>query len=247
MADLGDMVALVTGGAVRVGRAIVTELAQAGCGVAIHYRKSAEQAAALAIEVAALGVPSCCLSGELEDPDSWAELVRGTVAKLGRLDVLVNNAAAFVFGEDTVEGFDVRQWERMLRVNLVAPMGLVHHARRYLAASGRGSVVNLCDISAERPWPAHLSYCASKAGLVNVTRALARALAPEVRVNAVAPGIAEFPEYYSESLRRELIAQVPLKRPGSPEQVARAVRFLAESGDFITGQVIAVDGGRSIA
>ena len=109
-----------------------------------------------------------------------------------------------------------------------------------------GKVVNICDIAAERPWSDHLAYCASKAGLVAATKALARALAPDIQVNGVAPGIAIFPDSYSDDLRRRLVSRVPLARPGTPEEVAVLVRFLVESADYITGQIIPIDGGRSL-
>jgi pteridine reductase len=132
-------------------------------------------------------------------------------------------------------------------VNVFAPALLIECAAEWLRRCGAGKVVNLCDISAERPWPGYSAYCASKAALVNLTRSVARKLAPEVQVNGVSPGIAEFPEDYSTQLRERLIAKVPLKRAGSPQDIAHAVRFLVEHGDYITGQIINVDGGRSIS
>ncbi len=245
--ELEGRAALVTGGARRVGRAIVAELAGAGCDLAIHYRRSGEEAAELAGLVAEAGRRAVLVRGDLNDPACWPEIIRAAVDGLGRLDILVNNAAVFTPPEaDTIERFDGELWESTIRTNLVAPVALCHHARPHLEASGTGKIVNLCDISAERPWPDHLAYCTSKAGLVAVTRGLARALAPRIAVNAVAPGIAAFPEDYSTEHRRELTSRVPLRRQGTPEEVARLVRFLVESGDYITGQVIAIDGGRSI-
>jgi pteridine reductase len=134
----------------------------------------------------------------------------------------------------------------MLRTNLTAPVGLSHFAAPHLAAHGMGKIVNLCDISSEHPWANHLAYCTSKAALVAVTKALAKALAPTIQVNGVSPGIAEFPDAYSDDTRRKLIAKVPLGRAGAPEDIAKAVRFLVESGDYITGQIIPVDGGRGL-
>jgi NAD(P)-dependent dehydrogenase (short-subunit alcohol dehydrogenase family) len=239
-------VALVTGGAKRVGRAIVLELARSGCHVAIHFWRDREQAEKTVSDVQALGRRARALAGELADASSWPALISETVESFGRLDVLVNNASAFLTETpDTVERFDVDAWEKMFRVNLVAAMGLVHHARPHLAAGGRGRIVNLCDISADRPWPDHLSYCSSKAALLALTKALARALAPSIQVNAVSPGIAVFPESYGPELRRCLVEKVPLRREGSPEEIARTVRFLVES-EYITGQNLVVDGGRSV-
>ena len=258
--ELGGAAALVTGGARRVGRAIVLELAQAGCDVAIHYRRSRTDAEELAAMVEAMGRRVITIQGDLSDPSSWPRVVELTVEALGGLDVLVNNAAVFLpegpgaghVAGDPEEvsdggGFDHKLWESILRVNLIAPAALCHHARRHLLARGRGRVVNLCDIAADRPWRGHLAYCASKAALDALTKGLARALAPAIRVNGVAPGIAVFPASYPVELRARLTNRVPLRRAGTPEEVARVVRFLVESGEYITGQVVAIDGGSSIA
>ncbi len=244
---LDGTVALVTGGAKRVGRAIVLELARAGCGVAIHYRDSRGEAEELEAAVSAMGRHAVTVAGDLNEPASWPAIIRESVESLGRLDVLVNNASAFLTGEpDSIDAFDPGRWESMFRTNLVAPMALCHHARPHLDAHGCGKIINLCDISAERPWAEHLAYCSSKAALAALTKGLARAMAPGVQVNGVAPGIAVFPEEYEEKMRRKLTGQVPLRRPGTPEEVARLVRFLAEAGDYITGQIISIDGGRSL-
>ncbi len=244
---LDGTVALVTGGAKRVGRAIVLELARAGCDVAIHYRDSCAEAQQLEACVFDMGRRAVTVSGDLQEPANWPLIIGQTVEGLGRLDVLVNNASVFLTDNpDSIEAFDAGQWESLLRTNLVAPMALCHHAQPYLDAHGGGKIINLCDISADRPWPEHLGYCVSKAALVALTRGLARALAPRVQVNGVAPGLAIFPEAYKEDIRRNLTDQVPLGRPGTPEEVARLVRFLAEAGDYITGQVIPIDGGRSL-
>ncbi len=244
---MDNTVALVTGGAKRVGRAIVLELADAGCDVAIQYRHSHVEAEALAEEVRAMQRRAAVIQADLADASSWPRIIDQTVAALGRLDVLVNNAAAFLCdAPDTIDGFSTAAWDRMIRLNLTAPVGLVHHARTHLAASGHGVVVNLGDACVDRPWPDHLAYSASKGALATVTACLARALAPRVRVNAVAPGIARFPDAYDEATRHRLIDRVPLARSGTVEEIAHAVRFLVESGDYITGQILAVDGGRSI-
>ena len=246
--DLSGTVALVTGGARRVGRAIVLELARGGCDVAIHYRGSASPARQLASLVEDRGRRAVTVAGDLSKPEDWPSIIQRTVDDLGRLDILVNNASQFLTPvPDTVGDFEVEQWEQMLRVNLVAPMALAHHGQPHLHAHGQGKIINLVDISADRPWPDHLAYCSSKAALAALTRGLARALAPAVQVNGIAPGIAVFPESHPEKLRESLIKQVPLQRAGTPEEVARLVRFIAESADFMTGQIIHLDGGRSIA
>lgn len=244
---LHGTVALVTGGAQRVGRAIARELAGAGCDLAVHYHQSHDQAEQLAMELRGVNRRCVLVQGDLNDPTTWPRIVDETVSSLGRLDILVNNASAFRTGHrDTLESFDLVEWEKMLRINLVAPIALCHHAAPHLKAHGRGNIVNLGDIAAARPGPNAIAYYSSKAGLGAATKSLARALAPEVRVNAVAPGIAAFPEDYTVEQRRNLVERVPLQREGTPEEVAAAVRFLVESGDYITGQTLAIDGGRNL-
>ncbi|MGB2987915.1 MAG: SDR family oxidoreductase [Phycisphaerae bacterium] len=245
--ELHGTVALITGGAKRVGRAIVLELARGGCDVAIHYRRSRTEAEELAAQVVDMGRRAVIVGGDLNDPASWPAIIRELIDRLNRLDVLVNNASAFLTGQpDSVNGFDHGRWESMLRTNVVAPMALSHHARPYLEACGQGKIVNLCDIAADRPWPEHLAYCTSKAALSALTKGLARALAPGIQVNGVAPGIAVFPDEYSAEKRRSLVRRVPLRREGTPEEVARLVRFLVESSHYVTGQIIRIDGGRSL-
>jgi pteridine reductase len=237
-------VALVTGAAKRVGRAIVLELADAGYDLAIHYHASRVEATELADSLSKRGRRVVTVPGDLADPACPAEIVEQVHRQLGRLDVLINNAA--VFAPDPAGGFAAEHWHRTIQVNAIAPAALIEAAADLLAAGGQGKVVNLCDISAERPWRGHLAYCASKAALVSLTRAYARTLAPRVQVNGVSPGIAAFPDSYPDDLRRRLVARVPLEREGSPEDIARTVRFLVEHGHYITGQIINVDGGRSI-
>ncbi len=241
--DLHGTTALVTGAARRVGRAVALELARGGCDVAIQYRTSHEDAARVADAIHSLGRRCCLIRADLSVPGEWSRIVQEAVDGLGSPGVLVNNAS--VFEPMALDEFDADRWERTFRVNLTAVAGLCHYAAPHLSRL-QGKIVNLADISADRPWSGHLAYCASKAALINLTRALARSLAPDVQVNAVSPGIAEFPESYDAETRAELIAKVPLKRAGSPDDIARVVRYLCEHGDYVTGQVINVDGGRSI-
>lgn len=236
---------MVTGGARRVGREIVHTLADAGCAVAVHYHQSAPDAASLKSELDARGARSCLIQADLADPANWSRIVTETIDALGALHILVHNASCF--DDMTLENFDAAAWDRSLRINLTAAAGLAHHAAPHLAQAPCAKIINLTDVSAERPWTTHLAYCAAKAGLVNLTRALAKALAPTVQVNAIAPGIALFPDHYDAPTRERLVRAVPLRRPGEPRDIAQTVRFLCEHGDYITGQVITVDGGRSIS
>ncbi len=239
-----NAVALVTGAAKRVGRAIALELAAAGCDVAIHYHHSEADAGELVERIEKLGRRAIAVRGDLATSDVPACIVATVRRQLGGLDVLVNNASVFV--ADPEGGFDPAHWPRVFQINTFAPAALIAAAEDALIAGGRGKVVNLCDISADRPWKNHMAYCASKAALINVTRSAARRLAPHVQVNGVSPGIAVFPDNYDEKLREKLVAKVPLHRPGSPADIANAVRFLVEQADYVTGQIINVDGGRSI-
>lgn len=243
--NLEGAVAIVTGAARRVGRAIALHLARRGCDIALHYHRSSDDAESLAGQIREIRRRCLLVQADLAKPESWSRIVDETVNGLGSLDILVNNAS--IFAPMAGDGFDLAQWQHTMQVNLTAAAALCHHAAPHLRKTGNGKIVNITDIAAEKPWSHHIAYCASKAGLVNLTKALAKALAPDVQVNAVAPGIAIFPEDYDETTRARLIDKVPLKRAGTPEDIAAAVGFYCADGDYITGQVVAVDGGRSVA
>lgn len=236
-------VALVTGGAVRVGRAIALGLAEAGYDVAVHYHASAEEAREVGGRVEEGGRRAVLVSGDLSDVAEAEEIVGGVEEAFGRLDLLVNNAALFE-SADVLE-VDEARWDRVLGVNLKGPFFLVRRAAPLLRDS-RGSVVNILDLSAFRPWRLHPHHAVSKAGLLHLTRVMARSFAPEVRVNAVAPGTVLPPEDASQDEVDRDRARSVLDVPGSPEDVVRAVLFLADS-PFITGEVVVVDGGEHLA
>jgi NAD(P)-dependent dehydrogenase (short-subunit alcohol dehydrogenase family) len=242
--DLRGRVALVTGAARRVGRSIALRLAESGCDVAIHYRSSADEASATADECRAFGARAETLHADLADTASAPALVSDVHRTFGQLDVLINNAA--VFNSMTLEEFSVEKWEQTLRVNLTAPMALAHAAAPLLREAG-GEIINLCDVSTARPWPSHLAYAVSKGGLDTLTKVLARALAPEVRVAGVAVGVAAWPPAYNQERRERVLRRTPLGRAGTPGDVAAMVRYLLTEGDYITGAILALDGGRSIA
>ena len=241
--ELAERVVLVTGAARRVGRAIARRLAEAGCRVAVHYRSSAEDARVTAEQCRAAGGAAEMFDADLADPQAAAELVQRVLERFGRLDVLVNNAS--VFEPMTIGQFSLADWERTLRINLTAPLVLAHAARSALRLT-RGRIVNLCDVAVQRAWPGHVAYIVSKGALEVLTRVLARALAPEVNVVGVAPGVAAWPDSYDRATRDRLTAPIPLQRAGSPEDIAAAVHFLLREGDYVTGAIVPVDGGRHL-
>lgn len=241
--QLENRVALVTGAARRVGRAIVTRLADAGCHIALHYHRSDDEAEQTARECRQAGVRVELFRADLADPAAATNLPAQSLDAFGRLDILINNASHFP--QQKLEDFTLADWSKTLAINLTAPMLLAHAAREPLRRS-RGCVVNLCDVSTSRPWPDHLAYSVSKGGLDTLTKVLARAMAPEVRVVGVAPGVAVWPEHYPQSLRNQLLERVPLQRAGEPEDIAAAVHYLLTAGDYVTGTILPVDGGRHI-
>jgi pteridine reductase len=240
----GD-VALITGSARRIGRAIALELAKCGCDIAIHYNSSAADAEQTAEAVRQMGRRAVTLAAPLTDPEATAALPARAAKALGRLDILINNASTF--SPLALADFSLAEWNRTLAVNLTAPMILAHAAGPHLKTHQQGRIVNLLDICVERPWPEYLAYCASKAGLSALPQALAKAMAPDVRVNGVAPGAAMFPEDYDQEKIKSITRHIPGLRAGTAEDVAAAVRFLVAGCDYMTGAILAVDGGRNIA
>ncbi|MBI4409466.1 MAG: glucose 1-dehydrogenase [Gemmatimonadetes bacterium] len=241
--ELAGKVALVTGGARRLGRALVLALARAGADVVINYFRSAEAAEQTAAEVVALGRRAVVVHADVALKPEVDELVRRTADAFGRLDVLVNNASTF----ETAPFLGIREqdWDRVLAVNLKGPFLLSQTAAPLLKRDGGGVIVNIADLSALRPWPSYAHHSVSKAGLLHLTRVLARALAPDIRANCIIPGTVLPPESMTDEQVRELRERTTLQRLGSPEDVARTLLFLVES-DFITGEAVVVDGGRML-
>ena len=247
MGEKNAPVVLVTGGAKRVGAAIVRRLHQEGWRVAIHYRVSAAAADALAATLNACRADSAItVHADLLQTATLAALVERVVAAYGRLDALVNNASTFY--PTAVAEFTDADWTTLIGSNLKAPMFLSQAAAPHLKTTG-GCIVNITDIHAERPLAGYLIYNVAKAGLRGLTHALAGDLAPEIRVNAVAPGPIEWPAdgQISPEERARILDHVPLKREGGAAQIAEAVKYLVCDANFVTGQTINVDGGRGIA
>lgn len=238
---------LVTGGAKRVGAAICRRLHAKGATIALHYRASSREALALQDELNESRPDSAAaFSVDLLDLAAMQQLVKDVVARFGRLDGLVNNASSFY--PTPLADVNQSQWDDLLGTNLRAPLFLAQAAADELRRR-HGAIVNIVDIHAERPMHGHLLYSVAKAGLVALTRGLAQEMAPQVRVNAVAPGVILWPEadnWEDETQRRKIVAHTLLKREGEPDDIAKTVAFLIHDAPYITGQVISVDGGRSI-
>jgi pteridine reductase len=237
--------ALVTGAARRVGAAIVRALHAGGANIVLHYRSSSEEAAALAAELNGVRPGSATLAQcDLLDSATLAELADTAAKAFGGLDILVNNASSFY--PTPVGDIDEDDWNDLIGTNLKAPLFLAQAAAPALRERS-GLIVNLTDIHGVRPMRRHPVYCVAKAGLIMLTKSLARELGPQVRVNAISPGPVMWPEDgIDPALRDEIISRTALKRTGSAEDVARAVLFFATEAPFVTGQILAVDGGRSI-
>jgi NAD(P)-dependent dehydrogenase (short-subunit alcohol dehydrogenase family) len=243
--NLKGKAALVTGSAKRVGKVIATALAKRGANIAVHYNTSAADAEATAKELRALGVEAMTVKAELSSESEVAAMIGAVAAKFGRLDVLVNNAA--VFYRTPIESVTEAQWDHTIDSNLKgAFLCSVHAGRRMLAQPEGGVIVSIADWAGLRPYNGYLPYCISKAGVITMTQGLARSLAPKVRVNAIGPGPILVPTDLPEEEAKEIMEKTPLKRHGSPEDIAGAVAFLAES-DFVTGVFLPVDGGRLVA
>ncbi len=233
-------VALITGGAIRVGRALALGLAAEGYDVAINYHGSEAEAETASRGVEELGRRAIVLPGDVSRAEDVEQIARGVADEFGRLDLLVNNASLFQ-SADLLE-IEESEWDRVMAVNLKGPFLMVKATAEFLTRAG-GRVVNLVDLSAFRPWVDHPHHSVSKAALLQLTRVMARALAPSVRVNAIAPGAVLLPEHYDDTKRERSRTRSALGTLGSPEDVVRTVLFL-ERSPFITGEVIVVDGGR---
>jgi pteridine reductase len=240
-------VVLITGGAKRVGAAICRRLHASGADLMLHYRESAGEARLLQAELNHQRKDSVALiQADLLDLGKLQSLIDQTVQRFGKLDALINNASSFFqtpVGEITAES-----WENLIGTNLRAPLFVAQAAAPALRKT-QGAIVNITDIHAERPLKNYVVYSVAKAGLVGLTRSLARELAPEVRVNAVAPGPILWPddESFDELSRQRIISHTPLKREGTPDDIAKAVHFLLFEATYVTGETINVDGGRHVA
>jgi len=246
--DVASKVVLITGGAKRVGAAIARELHRQGANLLLHYHTSTSEALALQAELNQVRPGSVAVAqANLLDTAVLPQLIDTALQQFGRLDALVNNASSYY--PTQLGQINTMQWEELMGSNLKAPLFLSQAAADALRAS-QGCIVNITDMHIERPKKHYIVYSAAKAGLVSLTKSLAQELAPDVRVNAVAPGPVLWPDgnqEFDDNYRQQVVNQTLLKRTGEPADIAKAVKFLIYDAPFITGHVLAVDGGRNLS
>ena len=238
--DLKGRVVLITGGARRIGREIALAMGKAGADVAITYLNSAREAQGTVERLRGTGASALALSCDVRDEKSVRNALKRVTSEFGGLDVLVNNAAIYQTLE--FESISVKQWDEMFATNARGPF-LVSRAALKTLRQRRGRIVHMGSLGGLRPWATHAHYCASKAALAMLTEVMAKALAPEIAVNCVAPGMVDLGEGRDSGFLRRIAGRTPMRRNGTAEEVVRAVMFFATAPHFITGQVLAVDGG----
>jgi 3-oxoacyl-[acyl-carrier protein] reductase/pteridine reductase len=238
--SLEGQVALITGAAKRIGRSIALRLAAEGAAIVINYATSKGDAEALVREIAASGPRAVAMQADVSKRADVEKMFAAVDKEFGRLDILVNNAGAFF--EAKFEELTDEQWDGILDINLKSQFLCAQAAAPIMKRQGRGRIINISSLGGLLPWPSFTHYCVSKAGSIMLTRCLARALAPEILVNSVAPGTIQFP---GEPPDEDYIRRVPVHRTGTGDDIAGAVAYLV-SADFVTGQVLAVDGGRML-
>jgi pteridine reductase len=241
--DIDGKVALITGSSKRLGRAVAIELARRGARIAVHYRSNPHEAEETLQMLRGAGTNGVTLRAELTDNNAVEKMFQDIVKTFGGLDILVNSAS--VFSPDTADRTTPGMWDTQMESNAKAPFFVAQHAARLMQVRGHGKIINMADVAGEVIWPGYLSYSISKAALIAVNRGLAKSYAPQIQVNAIAPGPVLFPDYYSEEQKRAAIERTLLKREGSPNDIVNAVVFLIEN-DYITGEMIHVDGGRHL-
>ena len=241
---LQDQIVLVTGAGRRIGRVIALTLARAGASVVVNYNQSKEGAEATVRDIAGMGGTAIALRADVSRPKQVAAMFRAVEKRFGRLDLLVDNAGIFFpVRWDRISEAD---WDRVLGVNLKGVFFCAQAAARIMQRQGGGRIIIISSLGGLQAWPDYIHYCASKAGVISLTHSLAKALAPRIQVNSVAPGTILFPGEKRDATVKRIIRRTPLRKAGRPEDIAEMVLFLATGSDFITGQVFVVDGGKSI-
>lgn len=235
---------IITGSAKRIGRAIALALAKRGANLVIHYQNAKQEADETARELESFGVKTLTVGADISSSEEVKKMVDQTVKHFGKIDVLVNNAA--IYYATPFDTLTEDQWDKMIDINLKGSFLGAKYVADEMLKTGGGKIINIADSSYDHPKIDYIPYNVSKSGIISLTKGLAVTLAPSIQVNCIAPGPILLPENTSEQKRISLISSTPLKRIGSPEDIASAVVFLIEGSDFITGSILTVDGGRSI-
>lgn len=243
--DLKDKIVWITGSARRLGRAMALEIARRGANIVVHYSTSRTDAETLAHEIQSMGRRTLIVQGDQSKTEDIKRIVAEIDAAFGRLDALINSASNFK--RTPLESITEADWDDSLSVNLKGPAFCALEAARLIKRGGGGKIINMADWAGFRPYKGYLPYLIAKAGVIALTKALALELAPEIQVNAIGPGPVLLPEDMSPEEVRAVLRHVPLKRIGSPQDIASTAAFLLEGSDYITGQILCVDGGRLIA
>ncbi len=239
--NLQKKVALITGAAHRVGKAIALGLAKEGMKIALHFNQSQEQANQTLEEIKALGAEAFAIQGDFADVDQIKSVVKKCHEHFEQIDVLINNAALYF--KTPIGETSEPEWDGLLDINLKAPYFCAQHVSDLMKQQKRGKIINITDVAGISPWPEFIPYSASKAGLIAVTKGLAKALAPNIQVNAIASGTILMSEDATEEYKTEIKDSTLLKKLGTPEDIVNAAIFLLKGSDFITGEVVVVDGG----
>ncbi len=245
MNDTNNKWALITGGSKRIGAKMAETLHDAGINIAIHFNSSSDSATELCAQLNAKRADSSItLKADLTNQEALEHLVPSLIEQTRRLDVLINNASTFY--PTPIQSITLTDWDDLMGTNLKAPLFLCKYAAEHLIKSS-GVILNIIDIHAKKPLKDHSIYGSAKAGLATLTRSLAKDLAPDVRVNGISPGLILWPEDEPpEDIKNNILEQIPLKNPGTPEDIAQCALFFIQDAPYATGQIIAVDGGRSI-
>lgn len=242
--ELANKLVLITGAAQGLGRTIALCLAEAGMDIALHYNDSAEQAQQSAQQIKQLSRRSLTIQADLALPEQITAMLEKIHSQLGPIDALINNAANFV--PTSLDEFEPALWKQIFEINVFGPAALSQALAKQMKIRGAGKIINILDVAAQRPFASHAGYCASKAALASLTKSWAKAFAPQVQVNAVAPGIIDWPDFFSKAQQQSYLQRTPLARTATYEDVASTVLFLLKEASFLTGQIINVDGGRTL-